>query len=1133
MKVLRGTLTFVLGMVIGIILFVLAIGGAVVALGTAITVGDLQAKFTDKEVVSSDSELYNMTLWDGIKTAVSDFQNFDQISLESLYEQYGLSVLNGVGGIDFTDKDFYHTPIKTIMGDFSIIVNSFTLRDISKLTGNDFDSYELPILKDNLDCSVKVAIDNILGSVKGDLTIRSIKTNLIPSFDVAGSDLISALQDIRFDDFGSAINAFKLCTFLNVDTDTFIPDGPVYVYVKVDKYEKVSAADLKAANYQPKDGAELYIAGAYDSDTTDTDTTPDATLEKELRFVDKGTDGEHNYVVDNSCYADGFNADTTDKVFYRHYEYEQYKAGASYSEDTEYFIKGYGNRITTFSGNAFSLYFKGYVSLKDVFKQDGLGNVVALNTLVNAPTINVVALGGGYKDKDEHFVAAAPYTVKDEPIKKTSKLVSKDFESTRDTYYRIHEGTSSPLLQSFAYLSIAELQDMDDFVDNVTIGDVIAVKDSDSAILKSLKNSKFGEISSTIDNLTIGEVIDVKFSHYVSAAAGEYVYMAATDSYVKYNENLHEGMQRYSRSGDAAPYTYTPAENGEYVKNGYFVKYDAGNPAHAGLARYNKQPVDGESSLIMQALALRGTKLNEMSTVTDDLFIYEVVDVAADNASLLMKSLAKREAKLGDLGTVTDTLEIGEVIEINDGSALIMKSLDRRHVAIKDLGGIADLLTIDEIIPIDEHSSRLLQSLKKRGCTINGLGDAVDSMTLAEIIDIYGNHQVELNASAPTAESKFLILHDGETYANTRPAVYVYDASGKYIKSPIKFEEATAAEKGAETPNTYAWVSAAGLSDIEFMAYASSGNIYYKDDTVYKQKIQLCIYLFNTGVAANKTNLYYRVGGSGTNAYNEYDGSDLYVKVLGNFVAYDASNPAHSDMTIYKLHKSNDMNTYFVRLDEYRNIKVSNSGSEYTYDMGGSNIYTDGVSDRYALQYCDDVYVKDANGGYVFIDNQYVAYDAEAHEGLDRFRIEVAFLANKEQADHASSPVHVTVIHEKSAPVLRMMSAHNINDMGSVVANARLDELMDITPDSMFDKAAIRESTINNLGDVMSNQMNGMNIGELLDWANITDINPNVRSSIADATLADFFRSLTYNSSTGEIYLNMAILYGIDVFAMP
>ena len=1065
MKVLRGTLTFVLGMIIGVILFVGAIAGTIFALATAVTVGELQAKVTDQKVVSEDSQLYNSTIWDAITTTIQNVQNIDQITLEKLYEQYGLGFFNGIGGLDFRDKDFYRIPIKNMMGDFSVIVNSFTLRDVSKLTGNDFESFGLPILTDNLDNNVKTALDNILGAVNGDLTIRSIKDTLIPSFDVAGSELIFALQDVKFSEFGSAVNAFKLCTFLEADTDSFIPSGPVFVYVKSDRYEQVSASDLANKNYEPKDGIELYNAGAYDSDTTDTDTTPDTLLQKELRYVNKGTQDEPNYVVDNSCYDDEFKPEENAKTFYRHYVYEQYSTSKTYPADTEYFVKVYANRVTTFDGNNFELYFKGYESLKGIYKLSGT-TPVALNTLVNAPTINIVALGGGYMSEDEHgdqhFVAAEAYTVKDTPIEKTSKLIKKDFESTRATYYKVHEGTSAPLLQSFAYLSLAELQDMDDFVDNVTVGEVIDIKESDSAILKSLKNSKFSEISDTIDNLTIGEIIDIVYSHYVVSPTGAYVFMASPNHYVKYNESMHPGMQRYTRTGNAEPYTFTADANGDYVKNGYYARYSDLTDEQKALnpTRYSKLDVDGESSLIMQALALREVKMSEMGTATDKLFIYEIVDVAEDDTSLLMKSLAKRQAMLEELGEVTDELEIGEVVEIDDSSDLIMKSLDKHHVVIKDLGAIADLLTIDEIIEIDEDSSRLLQSLKKRGCTINGLGDAIEDMTLAEIIDIYHNHQVELSTDPIDDDSRFLIYHDGVTYANGQEAVYVYDAEGKYIKSPIKFEEATAADLGTETTSYFKYV-AAPTNELLFSAQADAGNVYYYHDGIYDNNVSLCNYIFYS-MHPESAHLFCReeTGLTTDVEYKKYDGADLYIKVGGEYQPYDSNNPAHSDLTIYKLFTSDDLETYYVRLDDYKWIKASLVGTEYTYDMvSGNYFYEDGVSLRYALQYCEEIYVKDASGGFVFIDNEYVTYDATEHAGLDRFKIDLAFLATRDQAYYQSglvydttlSPVHVDVIHEKSAPVLRMMSNHNINDMGEIVANARLDELMDITPDNMFD----------------------------------------------------------------------------------
>ena len=294
MKVLRGTLTFVLGMVIGIILFVLAIGGAVVAVGTSITVGQLQQNFTEEGPIASDSDLYNQTLLDAIKRAIEDVNGIDSLTLQTLYQHYGISLLNGISGIDFTTKDFYTAPIKDILDDLSIVVNSFTLDDVSKLADINFSDFNLPILDDNLDNNVKSAIENIMGSLNGDISVRKIKDNFGIDIGVEDNKLIATLQDVALSAFGAVVNAITLDKLLEVDSDTFIPKGENLVYQKVDKYEEVSKSDLANANYAPALGVETYISGAID---TDNDGTTDKLVEKELRYIKKtvkGEDGEES-----------------------------------------------------------------------------------------------------------------------------------------------------------------------------------------------------------------------------------------------------------------------------------------------------------------------------------------------------------------------------------------------------------------------------------------------------------------------------------------------------------------------------------------------------------------------------------------------------------------------------------------------------------------------------------------------------------------------------------------------------------------------------------------------------------------------------------------------------------------------
>ena len=1355
MKVLRGTLTFILGMIIGIILFVVAIGGTVVALGMAFKVGDLQSKFTDQEIISHESNLYDQTMLDAVKGVIDDVRNFDQLSLEKLYQHYGIAVLNGIGGIDFKGKDFYSASIKDIMGDASIVVNSFTLRDVSALTGNDFESYNLPILTDNLDNNIKGALDNILGSIKGDLTVRTIKTKLIPDFNVE-NNLIKAVQDIPFSSFGSAVNAFKLCTFLDVNTDTFVPEGAVPVFVKDDRYEEVSKADLRQkAAFVYADGVETYNADVEEKVGAD-DKKEYRLIERELRFVKKEKDGEVSYVVDNSCYGEDFDADATETKFYRHVEYSPYNTSATYPAGTEFFVKGFANRLTSFDNDAtpaeYELYFKGFLSLKDVFVAEGTEKV-ELNGKVTGATISLADTF--YKKGEgasETFVQAEAFSVKDEPIKKNSKLAKKEAGNLRATYLRVHEGTSKPLIQSFAYLTISELQDMDDFVDNVTIGDVIEVTDSSSKILKALKDTKFGDISTKIDTLTIDEVIDVVFDEYTVATDGEYVYIASTkdDNFVLYNAKRHAGMQRYARTGDSAPYVYTPDADGEYVKNGYFAKYVAAD--HAGLTRYNKNDeITNASSLIMQALALRGAKTNQLGTVTDDLCIYEVVDMAADDTSKVMKALAKRDCKIKEIGSVIDDLYIDEVIDINDESSLTMKSLAKRKCKIKDLGKITDELSLAETmeikldnfiedangtfvciedaesyIPYDENkhlgwtrfvkvdnvweeydeldpdheglvqfvhgryytlynpavhtayegayyvreevegsSSKVLQRfanttlgkftdafkalilgdvlkidadryvvaedayisahpdeqyfyyestdgvyliandeyrtahpgdtfyrIAKSGkdkkiikklayAKVDNLSSAIDKimddMFLSDLIDIYDHHQVEESDSL--SDNKFIVkqhgddvqlgyveydatIHTGEVRYNYvdgeyieaangkyvyvySPTTFVKDSNGKYIKSPIEFKDVNRGDLDV-TESAYVYVPVNGNLDplvpadvLTFKGLAESGNVYYWDDTDYLNNVTLCTYLFANN---NIANLYYRENcavGTG-NPYYQFNDANLFVKVLGNFIAYDKTNPAHFDMIIYALQTSpyvagdESDYKYFVRYDEYKGVKVGNDGSYYTYDMSGTALST---TNKYSRQYCETIYLKcndltlyPIDQYFVFIDGNYVQYDEEEHAGMDTFIAVQAFLATEEQVDtlDASEYTRVHVIHEKSSAVLRMMKEKQVTmkNMSSIIADATIDDLMDVTPDSMFGADKIKTSTIKNLGNAMSNMMNEMTIVKLLDWANITSIDPKVKSAIGDSTLTAFFTSLTYQN--GAISVNMLKLYGLE-----
>lgn len=730
MRVLKGTLTFILGMVLGIILFVLAIGGAVFAIGSSMTVGQLQESLTQEEVIAKDSALYSQKLIDAIKSIIGDVKDIKSLSLKTLYEHYGISLLNGISGIDFTEKEFYSLPISELIGDTSKIVNSFTLSDISKITDVDFSSYGLPVLDDNLNNNVKTALNNIMSSLNGDLTIRSINDKFGIDIGAGENTLLVTVQDVALSNFGSVVNAMMLDKILNVDSDTFVKVGENDVYVKADRYDVVSNADLQNSAYTAPVGVETYIAGATDSDN---DGTADTLVEKELRFVKKITqDADGNevvkYVVDNSCYATDFNAETNEKEFYRHVQYKKY-TGAS----DEYFVLSYANKIVEVGSTSFTLYTKGFLSLNDVYVSVG-GTVVPFGAGVSGAKIT---LGSTLRKTEEGiFENSERYFVFDVPVDKNTKL--RAFEDGTvpvytDCYERVHVGSSEQILQLVAYMTVTELQNADDLLNSLTVGDVVS---SDSSkIVNALKDCKLKDIGTkintlkiddvidindessiamkslaahgaTLDNidtivneLSIGELMEVTYDVYQAQTDGDYV---KVDLFVPYNEYLEIHKTAKSENGlfvkDASDnYVSTTDETGDvYVNIGRYTLYDS--EKHTGLDRYALTS-QSATSITIQSMARRGYLIDEIGTKVDSLCIDELIRIKADSA-VIMRSLAKRGTTLNKFADVADELKLSEVIEISADSARIMKSLVARDCLIKDLDKIANDLTLSETVDV-------------------------------------------------------------------------------------------------------------------------------------------------------------------------------------------------------------------------------------------------------------------------------------------------------------------------------------------------------------------------------------------------------------------------------------------------
>lgn len=1246
MRVLKGTLTFILGMVLGIILFVLAIGGAVFAVGSSMTVGQLQESLTQEEVIAKDSALYSQKLIDAIKSIVGDVKNIKSLSLKTLYEHYGISLLNGINGIDFTEKEFYTLPISELIDDTSKIVNSFTLGDISKITNVDFSSYGLPVLDDNLNNNVKTALNNILSSLNGDLTIRSINDKFGIDIGVGANSLLAAVQDVALSNFGSVVNAMMLDKILNVDSDTFVKVGENDVYVKADKYDVVSNADLQNSAYTAPVGVETYIAGATDSDS---DGTIDTLVEKELRFVKKITqDADGNevvkYVVDNSCYATDFNAETNEKEFYRHVQYEKYTRASE-----EYFVLSYANKIVEVGSTSFTLYTKGFLSLNDVYVSVG-GTVVPFSSGV---TTGKITLGNTVrKAADGSFENSERYFVFDVPVDKNTKL--RAFEDGTipvytDCYERVHVGTSEQILQLVAYMTVTELQNADDLLNSLTVGDVVS--GDSSKIVNALKDCKLKDIGSkintlkiddvidindessiamkslaahgaTLDNidtivneLSIGELMEVTYDVYQAQADGDYV---KVDLFVPYNKYLEIHKTAKSENGlfvkDASGnYVSTTDETGDvYVNIGRYTLYDS--KKHAGLDRYALTS-QSATSITIQSMARRGYLIDEIGTKVDSLCIDELIRIKADSA-VIMRSLAKRGTTLNKFANVADELKLSEVIEISADSARIMKSLVARDCLIKDLDKIANDLTLSETVDVkfdqftpdasgkyvkvvgdgyvfydsenvlmqgmqrfkkdsssspatyvaDDNgsfvhdfyftlyniathsdatlyarydrtvvsgaSSKVLQRLAF--VPVNSLSTALDTiikdMLLSELIDVYEQYAVSIDttydptstlASTIQETDRFIVKPLGVDESG-KAYTFVYNQFGKYIARDYAFIPTPIANLTQTGTVRFAYKKLNSAPEVALAA--TNGGVYYKHGEEYVDNTALCVYLASIGKFEN---LYTRnaVTSGGIEAAT-YSDANLYVEVGGLYTPYDSTKLTHLGFSSYFVKQTKTDGTKF-----FVSTTTPNASDDTYYQYQGKDEVGNSKEPLYSKVYCENIYVKSASGNYVFNGNEYVAYDASKHDGLDRFNQVVGYLATANETyvkmsgayaialPHTQSMVarEGGMIREKSQAVIRMLATKKVTiaNIDSVIKTATVGEIMEVSPDSIFEKFA--DSTINSLNANLQSTITEMSVGELMEFAGVSTNNAVVRSALKDVKLKNFFDSLTFNPTVGIV----------------
>lgn len=1096
-------LNFIFGMIVGMVLLVVAICGAIFAAGSLVNVGQLENTL-GTDIFDDSSEVNDKTLLQLASDLIKDLQDKQNLTINKLRTKYGLKIPTEISGIDISV--LFDLPITEVPDNLGEVVNNMTLRDVGEFLKMDFENdYNIPVLKENLDNKVNVALDNVLNSIDDDkLTIASIESNF--GISLGSNAILDKVYYTPLSQFGSVIDLLTVNDLMSLDSNLFVRSDGTTVYVNTDEYVEISASELADPDRAPAGGAETFIAGVSADGTV---------IRRELCFV--ATDD--GYVADNSCYFADFDASANKKTFYRHVVRKPFSADTTYPDGTVLSVASYLNCFVADGNGSYAPADGGYFALDKLFVDETMSLSVSDAIIAGsiATSDGKINLDGTYWFASEKDGAAVALPATSYGVKVPAEEISSDtrLEEGGTGYILVHEGTADMAIQAIAGETIKSLANATDKITALKLGEIITIDASSAKILQTLKDTPVNKLSEKLDTIVLADATDITLNTYEKDENGSYVYV------------------------------------GDIAKNdGYYTLY---RPGMTGQ-RYRKT-ADGTSSTVLQRLA--HTAIPDISNAFADLILGDALAVDVDAFEPVGNSAFDKDATYyvfdetyGYPKRATDVTE--ENFDSKKGSLYIRTYEGTGNAVLKQLA----------YVKVDE-TSVVMDSIIK------------DTL-LSDIIDVAEYAVVKDYASG---ERMWIIENDSYYSVDTdkdgtvdKFYVYVYDGNGKYYRTNELYELATASQIKENGTQSYNYVSnnnASATSVAYFISKAT--NIYYFSNGEYKRNDALtAYYIANKNIEALSSTYFRQIAADGDQTATVYKTSSrLYVNIFGEYVLYDPSNPVHLGERLYFHYTDGyylwssdnavESNKYyfdyttdtFIEIADASSapvgepvyIKLPNKGTLEEPEYYFAHIDTGNAKGKttYSKRECEFIFktTDKTENAFVFFNGEYVPYDAanDAHNGLQCYERYLGYLGNDAANTGtegggsltALSNISVEVITEQSPTLLLSLLAKQVSvgELNNVLNDFTLGEMMEIEEGSIFDDEVIKNATIENLSSTITARIAEMTMGELIRYSSVKDIDAKIRTTLENVRLADFLAALKFDTTSGQIVLDMEKLFGV------
>ena len=1089
-------LNFVIGMIVGMVLLVVAVVGAVFAAGSLVSVGQIENTL-GTDIFDDESDVNNKTILELVQSLIGDLQNMDELTIEKLRTDYGLKIPTEISGIDITPLFGYSLlEVPDHLGD---VVNNMTLRDVGEFLDMDFETEypDLRVLQDNLDEKVNVALDNVLSSIDDEkMTVYTIERDF--GLSLGENNLITTLRHTPLSSFAEVMDNLPVGVVIDADSDLFVEKGAVRLYVVTDDYVEVPAGELTSPLADGTRVAETYIAGADEN----------GLVYREMRYV-MNDDGA--YEPDNSCYASSFDAEANTETYYRHIVYTAYDSSANYGEDAVFAVKTFLNDYVSDGAGGFVLADGGFLTLDNI-----LANADGTYTLNEAVLDGTAKVTDGSIDFSSVSVFASVTaddgTVSVEPAAeygRDPKAVLDDNTRLDDNftgYLRVHAGTAEPPAQVIAGETISTIAGATDALTSLKLGEVLDIDENSAKILQTLKDTPINKMSDALDTITLADATEIVMSEYTPSADGAYVLTA----------------------------------------DGYYTLYNPSDASHAGLQRYDKTSVEGESSQALQRLA----------------------NVTIPNISSAFSGIV-----LGDaLGVEVDTFAPVSDPQPGETYYVFNETLGYPERVVYDDAETAEPGEPGVIYYERTHEGEGNAVLKQLAYVkIDNVSEAMDGIIentlLSDIIEVTEYTVAAYNTDTTYSENdQWLFEADPNYTENGKHYTFVYDGSGKYYMTDVIYLPAAESQRTVLDKKTFGYKQYTDDTSESAEAFVAEhgANIYFPaGDGAYKTNPALVAYYVAKGNLSALRAAYYRTEDADAsdivtvsvykNVEDLTDGSGLYVisngAAFGSYEPYNPDDPTHWGEAIYfkyteGYYPASDGNgsyTFDFETGEFstaengKYIKLTGRtegerGTLYYYSLIDSG-YQAGYT-VYSKRECDYIFLESENGTWTNVSGEWEEYN-EAIHGTDAARYDrvIGYIGGNAANNGGTglsplSKTKVTVREEKSPTILISLLERQvtIGSLNETIDTLTIGEMMEIEPGSVFDNPALSGSTVDELSANVNSMFTDMTIGTLLKYANIA-VSPQVSYILQDVKLADFFGALEY--SDGQLTVNMENLFGI------